>query len=307
MLASLYRRVVHLHPPAFREKFGDEMSSIFEQAKGTPAEIRLLLDALVSLARQWGLRSEFWYAPDPAPVQPAPDGVPCFSSLDPFRPRSSAVIEGLLLSIALFCLTCFAIRYSWIHVLHVRIPEVQFERSTWRPESRPVAADFERMPIPTTLPNTSSTGLSRTNSTIEVPRQPVPAKANPRKHETPATADPAQSDSGQMDRPSNQVFQSAIQTPLALETFEGTYVVEHPRRITLVVAAENGNLTMSMEGQRKVQLIPSSSTKFTVSAMGDCWIDFMPGNNVAGNEPIRQLKFSCNGEQFIARKQSRLD
>ena len=57
--------------------------------------------------------------------QPASDGVPSFVTLDPFRPRTAAIIHGLVLSTAVFCLTCFAIRYSWIHVLHVRIREVQ--------------------------------------------------------------------------------------------------------------------------------------------------------------------------------------
>jgi hypothetical protein len=104
------------------------MLSIFDQAAGKAVACRLLGDGLVSLARQWGLRPEFWDGISPAPTpQTACDGIPSFATIDPFRPRTTAVIHGLVLSTAVFCLTCFAIRYSWIHVLHVHIPEVQFE------------------------------------------------------------------------------------------------------------------------------------------------------------------------------------
>jgi hypothetical protein len=115
-----------LHPSGFRKRFADEMLSIFDHIAGKPAALGLLVDGLLSLARQWVLRPEFQREFSPTP-QLAPDGTPSFSTLDPFRPRAGAVIHGLVLSTAVFCMTCFAIRYSWIRVLHVRIPEVQFE------------------------------------------------------------------------------------------------------------------------------------------------------------------------------------
>jgi hypothetical protein len=118
--------VLRLHPPGFRKRFAGEMLSIFDHTAGRLASSKLLLDCLLSLARQWALRPEFWHEVSPTP-QLAPDGIPSFSTLDRFRPRASAVVHGLVLSTAVFCLTCFAIRYSWIHILHVRIPEVQFE------------------------------------------------------------------------------------------------------------------------------------------------------------------------------------
>jgi hypothetical protein len=125
MLRPLYCCVLRLHPPGFRQRFTEEMLSIFDHAGGETAAFRLLLDGLLSLARQWALRPEFWHDLSPArPQQPAPDGIPSFYTLDPFRPRIPAVIHALVLSTTVFCLTCFAIKYSWIHVLHVRIPEV---------------------------------------------------------------------------------------------------------------------------------------------------------------------------------------
>jgi hypothetical protein len=149
MLRPLYRRVLRLHPSGFRRRFADEMLSIFDHSVGKPAALRLLVDGLVSLARQWALRPEFWHELSPA-QQPAADGIPSFYTLDPFRPRAGAVIHGLVLSTALFCLTCFAIRYSWIHILHLNIPAVQFgsPRSMQPRAGASASATLERATVP---------------------------------------------------------------------------------------------------------------------------------------------------------------
>ncbi len=134
MLRRIYRGVLRLHPPGFRRRFGDEFLSIFDHTKGTLPAFRLLMDSILSLIRQWTLRPEFWNESVSAPAQQAAlDGVPSFCTLSPFRPRAAAVVPGLILSMTVFSLTCVAIKYSWIRVLHVRIPEVQFEASRWTP------------------------------------------------------------------------------------------------------------------------------------------------------------------------------
>jgi hypothetical protein len=134
MLRRIYRCVLRLHPPAFRSRFGDEILSIFDQASGRLSRCRLLMDSMLSLVRQWTLRQEFWRDSVSAPTpQAALDGIPSFCVLSPFRPRPTAVVPGLILSIAIFSLTCVAIKYSWIHVLHIRIPEVQFQAPQWIP------------------------------------------------------------------------------------------------------------------------------------------------------------------------------
>lgn len=149
MLRPLYRRVLGLHPSGFRRRFADEMLSIFDHSVGKPAALRLLVDGLVSLARQWALRPEFWRELSPAP-HPAADGIPSFYTLHPFRPRAGAVIHGVVLSTALFCLTCFAIRYSWIHILHLNIPAVQFDspRSMQPSAGAGASATLERPTVP---------------------------------------------------------------------------------------------------------------------------------------------------------------
>ncbi len=138
MLRPLYRWILLAHPPAFRRRFEDEILAIFDACPRNADRYHLLLDGLLSLLRQWTLRPEFWHS-SPQPAEVIADGMPSFQSLDPFRPRSTAVFQGLVLSIAVFCLTCFAIRYSWIRVLHISIPEVQFERPQWVPPVPTVA------------------------------------------------------------------------------------------------------------------------------------------------------------------------
>lgn len=64
---SLYRCLLRLHPPSFREQFADEMLWIFDETAEREGILRLLGDALLSLARQWFVRSAFqkWLIGDP--------------------------------------------------------------------------------------------------------------------------------------------------------------------------------------------------------------------------------------------------
>jgi hypothetical protein len=53
----LYQGLVALHPAAFRHQFGPEMELIFDESGRPP---RLLADVVLSLARQWILRTKIW-------------------------------------------------------------------------------------------------------------------------------------------------------------------------------------------------------------------------------------------------------
>ncbi len=146
MLRHLYRCALRLHPAEFRRRFGEEMLSIYDHSAGRLGSFRLVLDGIASLCRQWMLKLESWLQASRSSVQhPVPDGIPSFSSLDPFRPRTSAMIHGMVISITLFCVSCFAIRYSWIHVLQIHIPEVQFEPPQWVPSSSRISASANQL------------------------------------------------------------------------------------------------------------------------------------------------------------------
>jgi hypothetical protein len=60
MIRLLYRLLLFLHPPAFRREFAGEMLWIFDETTGAAARAQLFSDALLSLARQWLLRSGAW-------------------------------------------------------------------------------------------------------------------------------------------------------------------------------------------------------------------------------------------------------
>ena len=97
MLRRLYIWLLQLHPAPFRRKFGDEMIEIFDFAEGPPAVIRLFADGLLSLFRQWALRSEFRQ-----PVLADGDH-PLFRTIDPYKPRPVALLNGVFLTVGMLC------------------------------------------------------------------------------------------------------------------------------------------------------------------------------------------------------------
>ena len=127
MLRYLYRCAVRLHPSSFRERFGDEMLYIFDQQRGTLTAFALVLDSFLSVLRQWEFRLHLRIGPTTASVvHQTSNGAPSFATVDNFRPRTSAIIHGMVLSIILFCTTVYAIRYSWIHMVNLSILERVF-------------------------------------------------------------------------------------------------------------------------------------------------------------------------------------
>jgi hypothetical protein len=55
----LYRVLIVLHPPRFRKRFGDELMCVFDEA-GRERMASFFVDAILSLLRQWLLRSNLW-------------------------------------------------------------------------------------------------------------------------------------------------------------------------------------------------------------------------------------------------------
>jgi hypothetical protein len=100
----LYRFLLRLHPRAFRERFAEEMTAIFDEAAGTLGAARLLGDALLSLIRQWTFRPH----PVVASVAKPSGDVPAFAILDSYAPRRLALIEGGVLSAIFFWMVIVA-------------------------------------------------------------------------------------------------------------------------------------------------------------------------------------------------------
>jgi hypothetical protein len=305
MLRHLYCCVVYLHPPAFRRRFADEMLSIFDDTAGTSAALRLLADGLASLARQWVLRPEFWPEPLPAVApQSATGGIPSFYTLDPFRPRAGAVIHGLVLSTAVFCLTCFAIKYSWIHLLHVHIPEIQFESPRSIPEgTRGATSERFEGPVPPRPEHKTPIGYpTAPPMSFNPPAQPRSTRMKVRKRLTrPSTASVSQEAAKGSVPPSGAM----IVTEINLQSYVGTYVAQPPATLTVLISSEEEHLAMRIAGQPKYELIPVSETTFRVRGMENCWIEFTwDGDHTDGaTTTTPELRLFQNGQKFTVHRQ----
>jgi hypothetical protein len=60
MARKLYACVLLMHPPVFRRRFAAEMLCIFDEAAPSTGALTLIVDGVVSLGRQWILRSGSW-------------------------------------------------------------------------------------------------------------------------------------------------------------------------------------------------------------------------------------------------------
>jgi hypothetical protein len=59
MIRAIYRSLIGIHPPEFREQFAEEMLWIFDECNRRE-HLDLLTDGFTSLVRQWTLRSGLW-------------------------------------------------------------------------------------------------------------------------------------------------------------------------------------------------------------------------------------------------------
>jgi Ca2+-binding EF-hand superfamily protein len=106
MTRRLYIVLLRLHPPAFRQRFGDEMLGIFDES---PQKASLIADGFVSLFRQWTLRQH------EVPISPTIRGygVPLFYSAAPEVPRAGAMVPAAAITILGFVLFFVMMSYPW--------------------------------------------------------------------------------------------------------------------------------------------------------------------------------------------------
>ncbi|MGA7931794.1 MAG: hypothetical protein WCA20_38065 [Candidatus Sulfotelmatobacter sp.] len=236
MLRRLYRCAVRLHPSSFRRRFGEEMLYIFDQQKGTLSALGVMLDCVFSLVRQWTLRPHIGIELPAAPLlSPAADHIPSFETLDPFRPRASAIINGTVLSLILFCMSVFAIRYSWIHVLNLPIPRIAVNSSQQvGPQTR---LQFDVIP-------TEPEGIQ--SKTI--------ASSSPR---TPAA--PVRARGG----------------TIWLDPYVGKYISNYPpAKISIQIEGDHLSLSLAAAGHPSLALSPVSPARFIIVGAENSYVDF---------------------------------
>jgi hypothetical protein len=271
MLRRLHRCAVRLHPSSFRRRFGDEMLYIFDQQKGTLAALGVMLDCVLSLLRQWTLRPHIGTELPAAPLRsPTADHIPSFETLDTFQPRASAIINGTLLSLILFYMTVFAIRYSWIHVLNLRIPEIAVNRT--QPLSRDSKKSSEHLQVDV-LPTESDDPQSKTiaSSSPRTPAAPVRTRG----------------------------------VTIWLDPYVGKYISNYPpAKISIQIEGDplrgdHLSLSLATAGHPSLALSPVSPARFVIVGAENSYVDF----TADAQGRICCLSFVANGNVIAAQRQ----
>lgn len=279
MLRRLYRCAVRLHPSSFRRRFGDEMLHIFDQQKGTLAALDVMLDCVFSLLRQWTLRPHTGVELPASPLllSPIADHIPSFETLDTFRPRASAIINGAVLSLILFCMTVFAIRYSWIQVSNLRIREIAVVPSQ-RGYSR---EDPSHSAGTSTRPLTQDSKESSERLQVNV----IPIE--PARTQTKVTASSSRTSATPV----------GVAIWLRLELYVGKYISNSPPA-KISIQVEGDHLSLTAAGHPHLALSPLSPTRFAIVGAENSYVDFTPDDQGR----IRLLSWDEGGNVITAQR-----
>jgi hypothetical protein len=114
VLLRVQRATLHLYPREFRQRFGGEMSQTFgdrlRAVTSNGAVFRLVLHIAADTIHS-ALREHTAGFPT-GTTQPAPDGVPLFTSFGDDAPRPAALFYGGILAIATFAAISFLISHG---------------------------------------------------------------------------------------------------------------------------------------------------------------------------------------------------
>jgi hypothetical protein len=343
MLRLLYSWLLRLHPPAFRERFTEEMLCIFDQTVASEARTErhaasgLLADGVVSLVRQWtriavSPEEADAFAGDSIPAV----GSPVFSSLPGFKPRPGAMIYGVTLSIAAFCVVFFAMRYSWTHRAAIVLPVESYaadssssdssttsspgftlpsvatsdNQADAQPQSRFDLANAAQLSKPETVTSEQATenGIKPASSSAGIaPRfdRKIAAGITTRRltrqdgENTPdkfGTAADSVANSSASDYPDEVVSAPASAW---LEPYVGNYITDAPAHSQIAVTARNGHLEIEIDGQDKIAAVAASSkTKFLLVGKTNDSIGFVVNDNGA----VRELNLYRDGHLIAAHR-----
>ncbi|MGO8793526.1 MAG: hypothetical protein ACLQLC_01780 [Candidatus Sulfotelmatobacter sp.] len=179
------------------------------------------------------------------------DDFPSFETLDAFRPRTWAIIHGSLLSLLLFFMSVFAIRYSWIHVLNLRFPEVVVNTTQPSNGNSAKLSEYRQLDvIPTETADPRSKTIASTSPrpgvVAAVPAAPVPTRG----------------------------------VTIWLEPYVGKYVsINPPAKIWIQVENDplKGDrlaLSLAAGSHSGLALSPVSPTRFAITGVGDGYVNF---------------------------------
>jgi hypothetical protein len=284
MLRFLYCAVLSAHPPYFRQRFSDEMQAIFDQADGEPARARLLADAVLSLARQWIFRPQFWE--EPAPVA-AEAGTALFSSLGDSKPRALALFYGAILSALVLNGVSLTIGYAWEHPIFIAIrrPAI-IPPAAWK--VRPVMKPGVSVPVEPYM----FTDQGRVLLVFNSPASPA-SQTRPTAKPTSEADMPAVPLAEIVPSPTN----NSVDTPSSvLQTYAGTYVNPAPGGPRVIVTIDSGRLQLDVAGQFRSPLAPLPNPQLLACGVGDCWVMFSTG----AKGTVDRIEVHHLGREFVA-------
>jgi hypothetical protein len=322
MVRLFYICLLRLHPRAFHRRFAEEMLWIFDQTapRGKPP---LLADALISLARQRMLRPAIPEESLPLELAPvASDGVPLFYTFESFNPRAGALINGAILSAAIFAIGCFVFNYSLNEPLRSHLAGAQPGSRSSSPPSWGKAsgaafgeparslqpAGTDKSPI---WPRLQSLFASKSSSHFNGQAQMQESQGQQPRDEKPlqqadgaaqtkasapmhAAASPAagpspcdsKSSLAQSTRPT-QVSGVPDQVKISeriLQAYAGVYSTDSQPRLKISVSVEAGQLNLAIAGEPKITLLSISETRFISAGTWDSWIEFSKNDDGRGGE-----------------------
>ena len=243
MLRYLYGRVLDAHPRYFRQRFAEEMRAIFDESESGWGAARLFADALVSLARQWALRPQFWERPAPA----TDSGGGLFPLLEDFRPRALALAYGALVSAIVLNGVSLIIGYAWNHPHYMEIRQpVMVPPASWR-----------NAPAPRLGPEKA------TEPSLHSDQGRVLVIFNAPTHASSA---------------GGTELTTEDELPRGYQSYVGSYTSNLGTRID--VSARDGRLRLEIDGAVRSRLIPSSQNNVMNCISVACSVSF--GTNDKG-------------------------
>jgi hypothetical protein len=272
MLRFLYRCVLRAHPASFRQRFADEMLSIYDQAEGKLSAAKLLVDGVISLLRQWALRPEFWQEAPPALA--ATGGAPLFYTFDNPKPRTAALFYGALLSAMVLNGVCWTMGYAWNH------PRFMDIRPGYGPAGRVPASQLISRPLrrsPAAAEPPLSTDAGRV---LLVFKSPVRVRS----------AAPSEGAAG------GAALSTTRMVSIDLQAYSGTYVTASAKPVEVLITVEAGRLYVEFPGEVSGFFGPASLTRFVAADVPDCWIEFVANSDGV----IDRAEVYCRGEHVTA-------
>ncbi|MGB2622253.1 MAG: hypothetical protein WA857_00170 [Candidatus Acidiferrum sp.] len=296
MLRSVFHLLVNLHPRAFRERFAAEMLSIFDHSTGRKAAFSLVVDAWLSLLRQWGFRPAFWN--DAVAVeqpQAASAGAPSFFILETPKLRGIALLHGGILSLVFFIVVSLAVLNSRGSRIQPKLPrivpdtswgatsaeksdalekalEAARARNPAAPDARSATLQQRRTAAQQSAARAGSPGIAISAS----PDTPPPATLAPPSpvadDSSPQISWPIVPDENATPVPPGKAIAIAPAPPLP--SYEGTYTVNPPNSFKVEITAEGDQLFLSSSGKLKTALVPCSETSFRFEDSTVCGITF---------------------------------